>query len=205
MAVFKDRTDSELLDLMRSGDTSATSELVARYARQVRACARPFSLVGWDQEDFIQEGMIGLLRGLDAYDPKLGPFSAYVSVCVRRQLLNTIRRGQNSKNAVLNDYISFDAPIPCDEGHLPLGDTLTDTAGVTLEEQVLSQVFFDNLKEKLAKTLSSRESSVLIRYLAGDSISEISRSLGISPKSVDNTVTRIKRKAADLLSATTGR
>jgi DNA-binding NarL/FixJ family response regulator len=41
-------------------------ELIARHTRLVRACARPFFLAGGDDEDLLQEGMIGLLDAIRA-------------------------------------------------------------------------------------------------------------------------------------------
>ncbi|MCC8167960.1 MAG: LuxR C-terminal-related transcriptional regulator, partial [Clostridiales bacterium] len=42
--------------------------------------------------------------------------------------------------------------------------------------------------------LSEMEKSVLRRYLNGENYSEIAQVLGKSPKSIDNTLQRIKKK-----------
>ena len=51
-------SDESLCRLAASGDPLAETELVGRYTRLVRVCARPLFLAGGDSEDLIQEGML---------------------------------------------------------------------------------------------------------------------------------------------------
>ena len=54
-------SDEELCALVADGCRDAEEELVKRYLRPVRMCARPYFLAGGDSEDLIQEAMFGLL------------------------------------------------------------------------------------------------------------------------------------------------
>ena len=47
--------DEELWRLTVSGDARAEEELIERYTRLVRICARPYFLAGGDSEDLTQE------------------------------------------------------------------------------------------------------------------------------------------------------
>ena len=191
-------TDFALLRRMRAGDMAAEEELCLRYAKQVRACARPFSLMGWDHEDFIQEGMLGLLRAAHSYQEACGtPFSAYVALCVRRQLLNAVRRARNSKNILLTDFVSYDAPAPGGDGSVSLRDTLPDEQS-SFEEEILREDWLNRMLDALSARLSALEARVLRSYLSGASVSEIAEALSLPEKTVDNAVTRIRRKAAEL-------
>ena len=67
--VFTDLSDEELCAHSANGTTEAEEELVRRYGRLVRMCARPLFLVGGDSEDLIQEGMLGLLSAIRSYNP----------------------------------------------------------------------------------------------------------------------------------------
>ena len=50
--------DEKLLwERSRSGDEECTEELIRRYSRLVRMCARSYFLSGGETEDLIQEGM----------------------------------------------------------------------------------------------------------------------------------------------------
>ena len=65
-------TDIDLWRLASSGDAGAEEELIERYGRTVRVCARPYFLAGGDSEDLIQEGMLGLLSAIRCYDEGTG-------------------------------------------------------------------------------------------------------------------------------------
>ncbi|MBQ3095859.1 MAG: sigma-70 family RNA polymerase sigma factor [Clostridia bacterium] len=192
-------TDRELLLLARSGDAQSEELLIGRYARNVRAVARAFSLAGWDVEDFIQEGMLALVRAIHSYAPDGGAsFSSYVDVCVRRQLLNAVARANNNKNILLTDYVSYDAPVPGGDGTLSLGDTLVDERFSAVEDAVIARDHANRLLSELYDLLSNLEKRVLVPYLAGISVSEIADTLMLPAKSVDNAITRIRRKAMSL-------
>ncbi len=60
-------SDESLCRLAASGDPLAETELVGRYTRLVRVCARPLFLAGGDSEDLIQEGMLGLLAAIRGF------------------------------------------------------------------------------------------------------------------------------------------
>ena len=65
-------TDIDLWRLASNGDAGAEEELIERYGRMVRVCARPYFLAGGDSEDLIQEGMLGLLSAIRCYDESSG-------------------------------------------------------------------------------------------------------------------------------------
>ncbi len=198
---MRNLTDMELLARIRAGDMEAEETLVARYAKNVRACARRFSLMGWDSEDFIQEGMLGLLRAAHTYSPESEKsLSAFIDLCVRRQLLNAVRRAKNAKNILLTDYVSYDAPVSCGDSTVPLGDTLSDDRASSFEEALLQQDRADRLFQSLSQVLSPMEKQVLMLYLSGEPVACIAGALSLKPKSVENAVGRIRRKAAALIS-----
>jgi RNA polymerase sigma factor (sigma-70 family) len=56
----------------------------------VSAVARRYRTEGLDQTDLIQEGVVGLLRAIDRYDPERGvPFAAYAMFWIRQALQDT--------------------------------------------------------------------------------------------------------------------
>ncbi|MEG1720275.1 MAG: sigma factor, partial [Pseudoflavonifractor sp.] len=62
-------TDEAICAEVAQGNSIAEEQLVMRYHRLVRICARPYFLAGGDSEDLIQEGMLGLLSAIRVYDP----------------------------------------------------------------------------------------------------------------------------------------
>ena len=160
----------------------------AEYSRLVSRIVRQFFLQGGDQDDLYQEGMIGLLKAIRSYDPvRSDNFEAYASLCIRRQIYDTIRRDARLFLRE-EDALRQIAPDP----------VLTGTHDP--ETQCLANETETEIKAALYGFLSAFEASVLDPYLAGYSVSEIGRSLGRSPKSVENAILRIRRKLARYLS-----
>jgi RNA polymerase sigma factor (sigma-70 family) len=82
--------DTEAPDLVlraQTGDTVAREQLIDRLLPLVSSLARRFRTEGLDQTDLIQEGIVGLLRALERYDPARGvPFAAYATWWIRQSL-----------------------------------------------------------------------------------------------------------------------
>ena len=176
-------SDSELLVLSRQSH-DAMRELITRHSRLVRICARPLFLAGGDNEDLVQEGMIGLLDAVRSFDPERGAsFEAYASLCIRRRMISAIRAASAQKHAPLNDS------VPIEE---------YGTAEPDPETAMIHREDFKVLMEALETALTPAEQAVLTLYLDGFSYREISQRIGKPPKSVDNAVQRIRRKAARL-------
>ena len=189
-------TDEQLCVRAVSGDRLAEEELVVRYRRLVRMCARPYFLAGGDSEDLIQEGMLGLLAAIREYDPgRAASFRTYVEVCIKHRLLSAVRAASRDKHMPLNQSVSFETPLFSGNGdyfpyHAP-GGQVEDP-----EEILLSREAFRERMDALMGQLSGFEASILRLYLNGLSYIEIAAEVNKSPKSVDNAVQRIRRKLA---------
>lgn len=85
-SVSGDEAD-ELARLAQRGDASAQEELIHRLLPLVEATARRYRTEGLEQADLRQEGIVGLLRALQRYEPSRGvPFAAYATWWVRQSL-----------------------------------------------------------------------------------------------------------------------
>lgn len=192
-------SDETLCALAASGNRNAEEELVLRYNRVVRACARPFFLAGGDSEDLLQEGMLGLLNAIREYNPdKVASFHTYAEVCIRNRLISAIKSAARDKHTPLNNYVSFETPFFD-------GLTIHDTCGTDyrrLENPEDTMIGREEVRERmnvLKGQLSGFEAKILTHYLNGLSYSEIAAEVKRSPKSVDNAVQRIRRKLAQHL------
>ena len=80
-------TDEQLIELLREGKTEITDYLMEKYKDMVRKQARAMYLWGGENDDLIQEGMIGLFKAVQDYEPKEGAsFSSFAGLCVSRQM-----------------------------------------------------------------------------------------------------------------------
>ncbi|MDR1065209.1 MAG: sigma-70 family RNA polymerase sigma factor [Oscillospiraceae bacterium] len=169
-------------------------EMVLRYVRLVRACARPYFLAGGDGEDLIQEGMLGLLSAIRSFDEARGVrFETYAELCVRRRIISAVRK------AALR--FRGDSDIPLEAQLL----TESETPGAYLlrdpEELVIARERIRELAGGIEDSLSKLESIVLKLYLDGYSYGEMSEKLGRPYKSVENAIQRIRRKLARFITS----
>ena len=87
MCKFRELTDEELVERIRAGESSCMDVLIERYKRQVRNQARTLYLMGGDNDDLIQEGMLGLFKAIRDYRPqKEASFEAFARLCILRLL-----------------------------------------------------------------------------------------------------------------------
>lgn len=177
-----------------SGDRMAEEELVVRYNRLVRMCARPFFLAGGDSEDLIQEGMLGLLSAIRSFQSdNTASFRTFAEVCIKSRLISAVRAASSGKHSPLNSYISFETPsfdgIPDYVSSMSAGLPQKNPEDVLISREDL-QEHLDTAKGQL----SGFEANVLSYFLEGLSYQEIASQVKRSPKSVDNAVQRIRRK-----------
>ena len=86
-AATTDDETSDLVQRAQAGDTESREQLIGRLLPLVSSLARRFRSEGLDQTDLIQEGIVGLLRALDRYEPDRGvPFAAYATLWIRQSL-----------------------------------------------------------------------------------------------------------------------
>ena len=64
MDSYNRKTDEELLRRMHNGDKKVIDYLMVKYKNLVRKKAKALFLIGADNDDLIQEGMIGLFKAI---------------------------------------------------------------------------------------------------------------------------------------------
>lgn len=186
-------SDSDLLNMVKSGNRAAEEQLALRYTRLVKICARPYFLVGGDSEDLNQEGMLGLLSAIREYDFSMNTsFKTYAEVCVKRRIYSAIKSASRKKHVPLNKMISLNEVLSNESA----SSSQTDAFRRMPEEQVLAQESADEIINTYSRRLSKFEAKILELYLSGLSYSEIAEVCLKPEKSIDNAVQRIRKKIA---------
>lgn len=188
-------TDEQLIKKIKNGDESAENELFSRYKDLVVKIARGYFIVGGDLEDLVQEGMIGLYKAVKGFsDEKEASFKTFAVLCIKHQIQTAIKHANTNKNKPLSSAVSFQSFTENGASEnldfLPIDLVLESTP----EEKVIDKENFKSLNERIKSHLSPLEFKVLKLYLQGYSYKEISSSLKVSSKSIDNSLSRIKSK-----------
>lgn len=191
---YADSSDADVIRLIRNNDNGAMEYLLKKYLGMVRKEARRFFLIGADEEDLIQEGMIGLFKAICDYDlDKDTDFALFSNVCIVRQMLTAVTASNRQKHTPLNSYISIYAPLEESESNITVQETLGEEVS-NPEQLLISQEQIEELWTQIDKRLSTLERKVLELYLEGDSYEVIAAKLEKSKKSIDNAVQRIRKK-----------
>jgi RNA polymerase sigma factor (sigma-70 family) len=123
----------------QAGDAAAREQLVERLLPLVAAAARAYrSTASVQRIELIQEGVVGLLRALERYDPERGvPFSAYASWWVRQamqQLVSELTRPLVLSDRALRHLARLKEAHRAalrETGREPDRDDLAERAGLT--------------------------------------------------------------------------
>jgi RNA polymerase sigma factor (sigma-70 family) len=85
-AVSGDEADA-LARRAQAGDEAAREELIRRLLPLIHSTARRYRTEGLEQADLLQEGIVGMLRALQRFDPERGvPFAAFATWWIRQSL-----------------------------------------------------------------------------------------------------------------------
>ena len=199
--------DTELVRRARDGDLAAEEELLRRYKELARTKANMYYMVGADEDDVLQEGMIGLLKAVRQFDPeKEASFRTYAGICVTNQIISAIRSAQRNKHKALNTSVSLDSSIGQEQTamageQLRLEDTLTASPADSPEQMLVMQDIIECILHNDDKVFSKYELQVLTERMRGKSAEQIAGELGKEKKSVNNCLQRVRQKVNKYLNA----
>lgn len=193
---FENCSDEQLILRLRSGENEIMDYILEKYKPMVRKSTNALYLIGGENEDLIQEGMIGLFKAVRDFDiEKENSFAGFAQLCISRQLYSALQASNRKKHQPLNTYISFS--VENQDGQSALEQGFSRKAS-NPEDWVLEQEKLEELQKQLKASLSEMEQQVLRLYLEGMNYIRISEILEKTPKSIDNALQRIRQKIRQL-------
>ena len=175
-------------------------EVLEEYKNIVLAKAGKYKLLGGEKEDLIQEGMIGLVKAYNNFDPSRGAdFKTFADRCITHQLISAVKAAARQKNGPLNDAISLDSPVSEDDSSLTWAEILLADSETSPEDQLLYLELTELLTCPPKAFFSSMEQEVLSLLIKGQNYKEIAEKLQKTPKQTDNAIQRIKQKIKTLI------
>ena len=104
--MYKDHNDYELLYLVSENNEDAKEIFFDKYKSIVELKAKklyPYVMnKGYELNDLIQEGMIGLSQAINDYkEQKNVQFSTFASICIERQIMTFVRDVTRQKHIIL--------------------------------------------------------------------------------------------------------
>src|SRR6187397_1798587 len=195
--VQRELEDLQLVLKARNGSQQALDDLMRRYTGFVRLKASSYFLAGGDNDDLLQEGLIGLYKAVrDFRTDKETSFRSFAELCVTRQIITAIKTATRFKHAPLNTYVSF-SHTPAgqeSEGECTLGDALPGPGVDDPAICVISTEELQSLVFTLGSGLSQLEADAPRLYLEGESYEQMAEDVECDTKTIDNALQRVKRK-----------
>lgn len=196
MCRYNRMTDEELIHCLRNGEKEITDYIINKYKNLVKEKAKAMFLLGGDNDDLIQEGMIGLFKAIRDYDAQQETsFYHFAELCISRQMYTAIEASKRQKHIPLNSYVS----IYEDNDEQPLIDTIQTVKENNPEALFLNKEYLQMIEMELKKNLSQFETKVLYLHLFGMDYQKIAKVLDKTPKSIDNALQRIKGKTEKIV------
>ena len=174
--------DTELIELIRQNDHIAFETLFYKYLPHIKSIVSKNVRSDYEYDDMFQDATISFYYATQMYDFHSSSFSTFLSLCINRSLKSTIRKASAKKRIPEN-----------------LIDTIDEKVEGSFNSLSAEQEYFDKSSENdtsdfFKSKLSEFEFRVLKSFLTTESYDATAIELGMSRKSVDNAIQRIKKK-----------
>ena len=191
---FKDFTDKKIALLAQDGDRDAELFLLEKYRNFVRSKSYSYFIVGGDSDDLLQEGLIGLYKGIHSFkETEKISFRNFASLCIKRQIITAIRSANCQKNQLLNTSLYFSQKVS-DESEMTFEEMLGVDNSFNPEDIILRKEQANLIEKTIKNELSLLEWTVFLGYMNGEKFSKMARKLDLPIKSVYNAIDRSRKK-----------
>lgn len=154
-----DEEEKKCIELMKKGDKEARNKLIEHNLRLVAHIVKRFEGKNISTDDLISIGTIGLIKGIDSYNPeKKIKITTYIAKCAENEILMYFRSNKKYSNDIsLNDAIGSDE----------VGNEISLIDVIPSNEEELPNIIFKNMNvellHKYLDVLSPREKDIIIK------------------------------------------
>ncbi|HJF16079.1 MAG TPA: sigma-70 family RNA polymerase sigma factor [Globicatella sulfidifaciens] len=189
-------SNEELVVMLQAEfDDEAFNELFYRFTPLYRKCFRQYPIMGFELDDYFQEGRIALMLVIEHYDIK-GKYyvASYFARIYENRLINYLRKLMAKKREQQLNLLSLNEPVSLVDGKNEVytyGDLLFEEGPDTLEWVIAKDTL-----EQLIEDLSELEKMVFIyRMMEEDnSVSNIAKKMNEDRRVIENALARCRKK-----------
>lgn len=180
----------------KNKDMNARNKLIEHNLRLVAHIIKKYYSVGYDQDDLISIGTIGLIKAVNSYTSDKGTkLATYASRCIENEILMYFRSQKKTNSEV---YMSDPVDMDKDGNTLALIDIISDDKDIV--DDIELKIKVEKLYKIISEKLDDREKKIIImRYGLGGNPEltqrEIAKKLNISR----SYVSRIEKKALETM------
>lgn len=191
------KKDEEMQYIIKcqQGDIEARNVLIEHNLRLVVFLAKKFDTTGYDLEDLVSIGSLGLIKGIMTYKiDKNIKLATYASRCVTNEILMYIRKNKNRKTEIsFEDALNYDA-----EGNEIHLEDIMGTEPEIVHEELELKLDKALLKREIDKLPERDKSIMVLRYGLNNeeeyTQKEVAEILGISQSYISRIEKKVIRK-----------
>ena len=200
MSNYENMTDEEAVAAYHAGDFGAVEYICNKYRDIVSRYGKKYYIKGQEEQDVIQEGMVGLFKAIQDYDGSYEvPFHRFAELCISRQIYKAIETADRMKNQPLHTYVSiFPAEDEERTDRQAIELLLTDDVG-NPENMLIDNEKTMQILEQVVTVLSKMELEVFFYMTQGLDYRAIAAKMNKGEKNIDNAIQRIRQKVRKIL------
>ena len=151
--------EAEYIQRFKNGDEEAKKILIERNLRLVAHVCKKYSNSKIDQDDLISIGTIGLIKGINSFNPEKNiKLATYTVRCIENEILMFMRASKKQKSEVyLNEPIGKDK----DDNVVTLQEILENDER-NIEDVVDLKFKVKELYAKMQDVLEEREQNIIV-------------------------------------------
>lgn len=200
--MYPDISDDELMMSIREEDSEAKDILYARYRYLTSVFVKKYHnmalKVGMELKDLNQEALVGFSDALNCYKQNQNTsLKTFISLCIERRIQKSLLKCSRKKNQILNGALSLEYIYGCFDSSL--ADIISDNNENDPLTKMTRREHYNDLVNNILDNLSNNEKDVLNLMINGFNYTQIATILNKKPKSIDNTIQRIKNKVKDVI------
>lgn len=189
-------SNEELVVMLQAEfDDEAFNELFYRFTPLYRKCFRQYPIMGFELDDYFQEGRIALMLVIEHYDIK-GKYyvASYFARVYENRLINYLRKLMAKKREQQLNLLSLNEPVSLVDGKNEVytyGDLLFEEGPDTLEWVIAKDTL-----EQIIEDLSELEKMVFIYRMTEEdnSVPNIAKKMNEDRRVIENALARCRKK-----------
>ena len=199
---YRDFSDSELVYYVKENNEDASMIIFKKYEPLIAKISKKMCLYikhnGIEIQDLMQEGRLGLNAAILSFDDsKDNLFYTFAKTCIERRMISLIVASRRQKHKILNESLSLE--FAEEDGAIGNLEAVLSDKAENPEEKLFVYEREKELITKIKEILTDNELAVFELKLSGLNYKEIAEVLDKTPKSVDNSIQRIKSKFKEMI------
>lgn len=177
--------EQEIISSIKNKTDNAPELFLQQYCPLIRYIVVPFLRNNQDIEECINDIVLKVCDKIDSFDSQKGSWNAWITTIARNTALNKARTYKSKENTVIS--LESEGLI-----YIPSSDLSPEEIIIKKEKQ--------NIVAKAIGNLSKQEKVIFYRrYYYQQSIMQIAAELGMTERSAEGKLYRIKKKLQDMI------